>query len=87
MIFFVHIPKTAGTSFRLGAESYFGRERIVYDYGKGSPASTPVVVDTLYAEPKDFWGFKSACAQQGASMVGGMSVLAVSFPSSAQVTR
>ncbi len=87
MIFFVHIPKTAGTSFRLGAESYFGRERIVYDYGKGSPASTPVVVDTLYAEPKISGVSRAPAPNKGLRWWGGMSVLAVSFPSSAQVTR
>ena len=71
LIYFVHIPKTAGTSFRLGAEYYFGRESIVYDYGKGSPTTTAVAIDTLYEEPKDFWRFKSACEQKGVSVVGG----------------
>ncbi|MBF7052342.1 hypothetical protein IOC61_03300 [Halomonas sp. KAO] len=67
----MHIPKTAGTSFRLGAERCFGKEQIVYDYGKDSPATTPLTVDTLYAEPKDFWSFKSLCERKRASMVGG----------------
>ncbi|WP_311950696.1 sulfotransferase family 2 domain-containing protein [Halomonas piscis] len=70
-LFFVHIPKTAGTSFRLGAERYFGRERIVYDYGKDSPATSPLTVETLYEGCKDFWCFKSLCQRKRASMVGG----------------
>lgn len=71
MLYFVHIPKTAGTSFRLGAERYFSRDIIVYDYGKESPATTPLVVDTLYDEPKDFWAFREACQSKNAAMVGG----------------
>ncbi|NWN82907.1 MAG: hypothetical protein HLX48_07955 [Halomonas sp.] len=71
MISFVHIPKTAGTSFRLGAEHCFGLESIAYDYGKESPATTPFVVDTLYEGAKDFWEFKRLCEHQGVSMVGG----------------
>ncbi|MFT7224294.1 MAG: hypothetical protein ACI82Z_001850, partial [Cellvibrionaceae bacterium] len=30
-IFFTHIPKTAGTSFRLGVEDYLGQKSIIYD--------------------------------------------------------
>ncbi|WP_416137636.1 hypothetical protein ACM26W_14265 [Halomonas sp. HK25] len=71
MLSFVHIPKTAGTSFRLGAERYFGRESIVYDYGKDSSATTPFAIEPLYQEPKDFWQFKKRCEQNDAAMVGG----------------
>lgn len=71
MISFVHIPKTAGTSFRLGAERHFGKECIVYDYGKDSPSTSPLTIETLYSEHKDFWCFKSLCERKGASMVGG----------------
>lgn len=70
-LFFVHIPKTAGTSFRLGAEKIFDKEAIVYDYGLKSPATTPFVSKFLYEEPKDFWGFKKACLENNAAMIGG----------------
>ncbi len=70
-IFFVHVPKTAGTSFRLGAEEFFGRERIVYDYGPDSSVTDPLVKDLLYGETKDFWGFKLACHQRDTAMIGG----------------
>jgi hypothetical protein len=33
-LFFIHIPKTAGSSFRVAAEQYFGAEATYYDYGK-----------------------------------------------------
>lgn len=70
-LFFVHIPKTAGTSFRLGAQEYFGRERILYDYGSDSPVTTSLVSDFLYSKTKDFWGFKKACDQRNAAMICG----------------
>lgn len=70
-LFFVHIPKTAGTSFRLGAERYFGTERITYDYGNSSSATSDLVKDFLYGDVADFWGFAEQCRQQAVAMVGG----------------
>ncbi|WP_282146545.1 hypothetical protein [Alteromonas stellipolaris] len=35
-LFFIHIPKTAGSSFRVAAERYFGSDETYYDYGKGN---------------------------------------------------
>lgn len=32
MLCFIHIPKTAGTSFREGAEHYFGHQHCLFDY-------------------------------------------------------
>ena len=34
---FIHIPKTAGTSFRKAAENYFSQNEIVRNYGPRSP--------------------------------------------------
>lgn len=68
---FVHIPKTAGTSFRLGAERYFGKARIVYDYGKESNETSQVSLDHLYGDVVDLWAFANACQDDGAAMVGG----------------
>ena len=59
-LFFVHIPKTAGTSFRRGAEKYFSPERIVYDYGPNSKATSPVVNEYLHVDQPDFWQFRQA---------------------------
>lgn len=70
-LFFVHIPKTAGTSFRLGAEQIFKKTRIVYDYGKGSAETSDVVQSYLYPPPSDFWQFGQACLRQETAMVGG----------------
>lgn len=70
-LFFVHIPKTAGTSFRLGAEQLFSKSRIVYDYGKLSQETSPLAQQTLYAERPDFWALRMGCERQQAAMVGG----------------
>lgn len=57
---FVHIPKTAGTSFRKGLEQTIGRASIFYDYGLGSKAKNQEVIHFLYEqEPPDFLGFRS----------------------------
>lgn len=59
-LFFVHIPKTAGTSFRQGAEKYFSSERIVYDYGANSKVTSPLAKEFLHADQPDFWQFRQA---------------------------
>jgi hypothetical protein len=71
-IFFVHIPKTAGTSFRLGAEEFFGKQPICYDYGKSAAETSELVRETLYAGPQaDLWHFREQCLAQRLAMVGG----------------
>lgn len=59
-LFFVHMPKTAGTSFRQGAEKYFSSERIVYDYGANSKVTSPLAKEFLHVDQPDFWQFKQA---------------------------
>lgn len=70
-LLFVHIPKTAGTSFRLAAAEYFTKERVVYDYGLKSVETSQTVQDCLYGEHADWWRFKHACRDQNIAMVGG----------------
>lgn len=53
---FVHVPKTAGTSFRLGVDAVFGRERVCRDYGAGNPETSAIVEQWVY-ERLDFWEF------------------------------
>jgi len=45
----VHTPKTAGTSFRWALEKYFGRSKIVCDYGPKADATSDVVREHLYS--------------------------------------
>lgn len=47
---FVHIPKTAGTSFRIAIERDIKLDKILYDYGKNSKTTSPFIVDTLYSD-------------------------------------
>lgn len=47
-IIYLHIPKTAGTSFRVSAHEYFGKENILSDYGEDSTATTRDILDDYY---------------------------------------
>ncbi len=47
-IFFVHIPKTAGTSFRVAAENYFGESSIIADYGGRSARTSTAITHSMY---------------------------------------
>ncbi len=77
MNFFMHIPKTAGTSFRVAAEHYFGRERIVYDYGAASPVTSSLVQEFLFnARPADKTGFYRECARHEVALLAGHKALA-----------
>lgn len=72
MHFFVHIPKTAGTSFRLAAEREFCRHRVVYDYGPHSPVTSPCTQQYLYRDgPEDKAGFYGICRSQGVKLIAG----------------
>ncbi|WFF42682.1 hypothetical protein EVC62_14925 [Salinicola endophyticus] len=52
--FFVHIPKTAGTSFRLGARHQLGSEGVWHDYGEKQRETAPEVA--LWAhQRRDSW--------------------------------
>ena len=47
-IIYLHIPKTAGTSFRLSAEQYFGPEQVLNDYGEKSPNTSDDIRNSVY---------------------------------------
>lgn len=49
-ICFIHIPKTAGTSFRKAAENYWGNARILKNYGKNS-SETSMPIRGLSNDP------------------------------------
>ena len=53
-LLFVHIPKTAGTSFRLAAETYFGQKNIFYDYGLLADETSKSIRKYVYEE-KDMY--------------------------------
>jgi hypothetical protein len=47
-LFFIHIPKTAGSSFRKAAESYFGKALTFYDYGPEYKDTHPKITEYEY---------------------------------------
>lgn len=52
-LLFVHIPKTAGTSFRYAASLPYG-ESAFYDYGVGNPATSPLIESYAYPNKRLF---------------------------------
>ena len=47
-LFFVHVPKTAGSSFRIAAEGYFGKNNTFFDYGQDSSDTNKHIVELEY---------------------------------------
>jgi hypothetical protein len=58
MYLFVHIPKTAGTSFRKAAEEAFGAKNTVLDYGLKSNETHPLVQNYEYQKHDRFELYK-----------------------------
>ena len=68
-LFFIHIPKTAGSSFRVAAEQYFGSDVTYFDYGKGSKETHPDIVKYEY-ELKDRY-LAAKCIKSSAKLLSG----------------
>ncbi|MBT8070244.1 MAG: hypothetical protein KJO80_07405 [Gammaproteobacteria bacterium] len=68
--FFIHIPKTAGTSLRTSAESRFGTSRVLRDYGLHSDATSDLVRKLVYATG-DSTGINRAIQLVDAAMIVG----------------
>lgn len=69
-IFFVHIPKTAGTSFRKSAENYFGSDKVVYDYSLNSAETSEVVASVVYGDG-DIFAFGELLKEREACFLSG----------------
>lgn len=69
-LFFVHIPKTAGTSFRKSAESYFGSDKVLCDYSPDSPDTSELVNDLIYKDNNPFI-FREICHEQSIRFLSG----------------
>lgn len=69
-IFFVHIPKTAGTSFRKAAEQLFGSERVLYDYSPSAAETSSLVQQCVYEE-KDLLRFYQTLCSNRVSFLSG----------------
>lgn len=69
-LLFLHVPKTAGTSFRLGAAKALGVEHCQFDYGRASPDTTDLVGAHVYREP-DYLKFREELERTGCRLLGG----------------
>ena len=65
---FVHVPKTAGTSFRLALEQRFGSDSICYDYGVHSKTTSSLV---KHEKKTDLWSFWKAFEASGCVWLAG----------------
>jgi len=68
-LFFIHIPKTAGSSFRVAAEQYFGSDATYFDYGQGSKETHPDILKYEY-ELKDRY-LAAKCIKNNAKFLSG----------------
>ena len=66
---FVHVPKAAGTSFRLAVEGLFP-ERVVYDYGARNEDTSELIREHVYAKP-DLLALRDALVEAQIAMLGG----------------
>lgn len=64
---FVHIPKTAGTSFRVSFENTY---KTYNDYGGASKFTSLEIHSNIY-ENNDFWAFKNIVRQDELSWIAG----------------
>ena len=69
-ILFIHIPKTAGTSFRIAAQEYFGKENTFFDYSPHDDNTSKLVRELIYTE-KDLYKFYSTVSQGEHSFMSG----------------
>jgi len=67
---FIHIPKTAGTSFRVAAENHLGKGRTVRDYGSKAPYTSPVT-ESQYYTTQDPYGFLTHLSERKIQLLSG----------------
>lgn len=69
-VFFVHIPKTAGTSFRKACEAYFGEDKVLYDYHPDMKETSELVKEWVY-QKDDYAGLDSQLSSSGKLFLSG----------------
>ncbi|MEA1953749.1 MAG: sulfotransferase family 2 domain-containing protein [Campylobacterota bacterium] len=69
-ILFVHIPKTAGTSFRLAAKKEFSKENTFYDYSPSSTETSRYILDYVY-EKQDMYKLSQKFKQHNKLFLSG----------------
>jgi hypothetical protein len=68
--FFIHIPKTAGTSFRQSVVDHFGQKKVLQDYGGKRAATSAAIREYIYATG-DTTSITEAMASEDSVMVSG----------------
>lgn len=68
-LLFIHIPKTAGSSFRQAAETYFGHAQTIYDYGEKSSETHQKIIEFEY-QNKDRFAAGEFITKQGRFLSG-----------------
>ena len=69
-LLFIHIPKTAGTSFRFSAQEFFGKKRTFFDYSPTSIETSQIILDKIY-QNKDPYSFYSHFLKEKRSLLSG----------------
>jgi len=74
-MFFIHIPKTAGTSFREAVVKQFGKDGVLQHYRLASPHTSPMVKRHYAAsddpEAGDVWGLYQRACDTGVKLICG----------------
>ncbi len=71
-ILFIHIPKTAGTSFNENAERHFGADAVEKDYGADADYTSALVKAHIYgSDTVDQYGFHQAFTESGKKWLTG----------------
>lgn len=69
-LLFVHIPKTAGTSFRLAAKQFYGEGNVFFDYAPESIETSSEIIDAVYSE-EDLYKFYKQLTKLPSSFLSG----------------
>ncbi|MDN6336759.1 MAG: sulfotransferase family 2 domain-containing protein [Halomonas sp.] len=70
MIVFVHIPKTAGTSFGKALSSQYGSEKVWYDYSLSFSKTSEPIAEYVHKE-HDMWALKMLADSKGIRVISG----------------
>jgi Sulfotransferase family len=62
-LYFVHIPKTAGTSFGKGIRKFFGKRRTLYDYGTAHKQTSRQIIKFCYGDGNCLNGYSKLFKQ------------------------